>query len=193
MALTAEQVLDHVVRAEPLTVGAFRPFGDVISVEAGERFQRHTYKGPLAVYKSVAIDSDHPVELLVMEGQIREFRVKFLERHLEITQSLIPLAGHPFLVAVAAPDCELEHGLPVLDAIRAFMVPGHAGVHLHRGTWHEPPFPLVDGALSLIASHASLTAGLQAGLDEDGEIHVGDVDKRSLDRRLGRTVRITLP
>jgi ureidoglycolate lyase len=187
--------LRHVVTAEPVTPEAFAPFGQVISTEAADKWGHHTTKGPSSVYQSVTIDSDHPVELLIMESDFRPFKVRWLERHVEMEQSIIALGGQPFLAVVAPPDVELEDtGLPPLDTIKVFFVPGDAGVHLARGTWHEPPLPLSAGGKTLITSHASLSEGLRQGPDPaTQEIHFGDVDKRNLMRRLGHEIRIELP
>ena len=53
--------------------------------------------------------------------------------------------------------------------MHAFVVPGDAAVNLRRGTWHEVPFPLVDGGITLVTSHAGVTDGW-AELDETREI-----------------------
>lgn len=48
-----------------------------------------------------------------------------------------------------------------LAEMRAFHVPGDAAIQIHRGTWHENPFPLRDGQWFLVTSHAALTLGHQ--------------------------------
>ena len=73
------------------------------------------------------------------------------------------------------------------------MVPGDRGVTIHRGTRHEPPFPLSDNQLRLTTSHADLTAGLEGGLNDKGEIAQLDVDKRDITERGGYLLRIELP
>lgn len=181
------------VKAEPLTREAFAPFGEVLGLEGLERLPIDIYGDRIDVYRPGVFESDQPVEFLLTRNRLREFRVHFLERHVELTQTFIPLAGHPFILAVAPPDCREEDGVPALDAVRAFFVPGHTAVNLRRGTWHEPPFPLVDGGLTLYTSHRALTQGLQSELDERGGIHRLDVEKRNITERSGIVLRIELP
>ena len=73
-------------------------------------------------------------------SRARPLRVSWMERHFLHTQTFFPL-GAPF-VAVLAPPGEGE--LPDLDAARAFVFDGSAGLMLHLGTWHEFPFALHD-------------------------------------------------
>jgi ureidoglycolate lyase len=181
------------IRAETLTREAFAPFGDVLSDEGLERLPIDFYGERFDFFRAGDFESDQPVEWLISRGRIREFRILFLERHLELTQTFIPLAGHPFVLAVAAPDALEEDGIPALHAIHAFLVPGDRAVNLHRRTWHEPPFPLVDGALCLYTSHKSLTRGLTGGLDARGEVDLLDVEKRNITERAGFVLRIELP
>ncbi len=181
------------VRAELLTREAFAPFGEVLGLEGLERLPIDIYGDRIDVYRPGVFESDQPVEFLLTRNRLREFRVHFLERHVELTQTFVPLAGHPFILAVAPPDCREEDGIPALDEVHAFFVPGDVAVNLHRGTWHEPPFPLVDGALTLYTSHRALTQGLQSELDERGGIHKLDVEKRNITERRGVVLRIELP
>lgn len=180
------------VTAEPLTSGAFAPFGDVLG-PAGDRRPISVYGESIDLYRAGVIDADVPVEFLMSRSGVREFRVRFLERHVLLAQSFFALAGGGFIAVVAAPDAPLCDGVPAAEAIRAFLVDPGVGITLHRGTWHEPPFPLAGGQIRLTTSHAELSTGLESGLDERGEIAQGDVDKRDVTQRTGRTVRIALP
>jgi len=86
----------------------------------------------------------------------------FLERHQQITQAFIPMNGDGFVTIVAPPDCGFEtNGLPRFDQTKAFFVPGNMAIQIHRGTWHENPFPIKDGQWFLVTSHAALTRGHQ--------------------------------
>ncbi len=178
------------VVAEQLTPAAFEPFGSLITGDSsGRRLERNTY-ATNRVFHGLDVDSDEPAELLLTEVKPRPLEVKLLERHLAISQTFIPLNGQDFLIVVARPEAELANGVPTLEELRAFSVPGDAVVQINRGTWHEPPFVTSGSLRLLITSHAKLTAGLAAAPDEDGEIHVGDVDKRSLWKRAGLRIQI---
>jgi ureidoglycolate lyase len=181
------------IKAQPLSREAFEPFGLVVAAE-GERKPIDIYGKVINVFSGGLIDSDVPVEFLISRSSVREFRVRFLERHLKLAQSFFPLLGGDFISVVARPDAELdESGIPRLEGIKAFMVPGDRGITLHRGTWHEPPFPLADNQLRLTTSHSDLTAGLESNLNDRGEIDKLDVDKRDITQRSGYVLRIDLP
>jgi ureidoglycolate lyase len=179
--------------ASRITPEDFAPFGRVISVEASTRLRRSLYGDKIESYNAGPFESDRPVEFIIVRLNIREFLVRFLERHSQLTQAFIPLDGHPFLVAVARPGAAEHRGVPVPEEIRAFFVPAHTGVVLHRDTWHEPPFPLTDGALSLVTNHRAITEGLSSELDERGELQKPDVDKRSVIERTGLAIQVKLP
>ena len=134
------------ITAEPLTSDSFATCGDVLAA-SGEPLP-HVYGDTMDVYQPGTHECDVETEFIVMRYRLREPRVLFLERHQQITQTFIPLNGNPFVLTVAPPDAPLENGLPVLDSLRAFVVPGDVGAKAHRGTWHEVPLPLVDNSLN---------------------------------------------
>lgn len=194
MAARAPEAIEvRSITAELLTPEAFAPFGYVLSPEGREREPIDLYGGTKDVYRVAAIETDRPMEWLVTRSMMRDFRVLYLERHLELTQAFIPLGGAPVIVVVARADAREEDGMPALDELHAFIVPGNAGAQIHRGVWHEPPFPLVDGSLQITTSHQSLTKGLGADLDTRGEIKEADVEKRNMLERAGYVVEIRLP
>jgi ureidoglycolate lyase len=149
------------LKIEPFTVEAFAPFGNVLSTAGRERLPINTYGDKLNLFRQ-SFDSDQPIEWFIVEGLIREPKALFLERHLQITQAFIPLNSDGFVMIVAAPDCaEEDNGLPLISKTQAFHIPGDVAVQLHRGTWHENPFPTRDGQVFLVTSHAALTRGHQ--------------------------------
>ena len=186
----------HELLARPVCRESFAPFGELLSVEGLEPLQRGSnfYAARSSLYRPGALVSTRPVEFLIYESDPRPLRVEFLERHVELTQSFLPLGGVPYVVVVARPDAaEDEHGFPLLSEISAFVVPGSAGVNLGLGTWHEPPFPLVPGSAFVVTSHADLTQGLRSTVDERGEVAKLDVEKRSVTGRTGFELRVRLP
>jgi ureidoglycolate lyase len=125
--------------AQPLTAGAFAPFGDVVSAGVGAasganqgtavRYDDAAAIGAtapgtrptLAVYRSVSRTLPVPVVLL--------------ERHAVTTQLFVPMVVGRYLVVVAPTD---DRGEPDLAGLRAFVgVPGQA-VNYRAGTWHHP-------------------------------------------------------
>jgi ureidoglycolate hydrolase len=67
-------------------------------------------------------------------------RCDLLNRHDTHTQTLMPMSG-PAIVVVAPPAADFSQPAH-FDAVRAFALPVHTCVHLHRGTWHWGPYPV---------------------------------------------------
>jgi ureidoglycolate lyase len=163
--ITRRMILD----VETLTPEAFAPFGVVLNPAGRERLPVNTYGDKLNLYRE-GFETDQPIEWFIVEGKRRPMSALFLERHMQITQTFIPMNGDGFVTIVAPAGCADEpNGLPAYHLTRAFHVPGHMAIQLNRGTWHENPFPLKDGQWFLVTSHAALTRGHQknpqAGLD----------------------------
>lgn len=155
----------HTLRFEPLTPEAFAPFGTVLSPAARERLPINTYGDKLNLYRQ-SFESDQPIEWFIVQGVKRDMQALFLERHMQLTQAFIPMNGDAFVTIVARPDAREENGMIALDEMRAFIVPGDMAIQIHRGTWHENPFPLKDGQWFLVTSHAALTLGHQKNPDQ---------------------------
>ena len=181
------------VRVEPISREAFAPFGHLLAIDGAERLPRRTYGGTIESFHAGPLDADVALEWIVARFNVREFAVQYVERHFQIAQAFVPLGGAPVIMVVARPDARLEEEIPAVDELRAFMVPGGAGVALHRRTWHEPPFPLVDGTRVLLTNHRRLMEELGSELDARGEIRKTDVDKRNVTERAGIVVRLALP
>jgi ureidoglycolate lyase len=172
------------ITAELATVEGFAPFGELLTT-IGEPTP-HVYGDALAPYRAGRLRSDAEVEWIITTYHLREFRVQYLERHHNITQTFIPLGGDPIVAAVARPDATLTLGVPDPSEVRAFIVPGTMAVNLHLGTWHEVPFPTVEGQTTLLTSHSGVTTGW-ASLDASGEIDRPDAaeEKRDVLERTG--------
>ncbi len=76
-------------------------------------------------------------EISVRDGQLM---CELLNRHDTHTQTLMPMSGDA-LVVVAPPDVDFSQP-GHFDTVRAFALPRHTCVHLHRGTWHWGPYPV---------------------------------------------------
>ncbi|HKF78026.1 MAG TPA: ureidoglycolate lyase [Candidatus Dormibacteraeota bacterium] len=180
------------IRIEPVTRASFAPFGTLLSPDGVERLPRHVYEGKIESYRPGSFESDRPVEWVVSRLGVRSYTVVYMERHFLLTQTFIPLGGNPIVMVVARPDARLENDIPAIDEIHAFLVPGDSAVNIHRGTWHEPPYPLVEGSIVLMTSHQVLLAGLASGLDENQELQKPDIDKRNVAERAGLLIRLEL-
>jgi ureidoglycolate lyase len=167
----------HRLPIQPLTADAFAPFGVVLSPEGRERLPINTYGDKLNLFRE-SFSSDQPIEWFIVQGFKRELQVLFLERHRQLTQAFIPLNGDGFFTIVARPDALEENGIIAFGELKAFLVPGHAAIQLHRGTWHENPFPTKDNQCFLVTSHAALTLGHQKDPDQSLQGLPLDLERR---------------
>lgn len=118
--------------AQDLTPGAFAPYGTVIPpMEDGVPF------GPqdAGLYLSGGTPRFYAMRL-----PNRGLVFSKINRHRNVTQVLASSGGLPWLIAVAPPPAvDAPDAEPALEDIRAFRVPGDAGIMLHVGTWHAGP------------------------------------------------------
>ncbi len=161
----------------PLTAEAFAPFGVVLSPEGRERLPINTYGDKLNLYRE-SFSSDQPIEWFIVRGLKRDMQALFLERHRQLTQAFIPMNGDPLITIVARPDAREENGMIALDEMKAFLVPGHAAIQIHRGAWHENPFPTQDDQCFLVTSHAALTLAHQKNPDQSLQHLPLDLERR---------------
>jgi ureidoglycolate lyase len=127
------------IQTEPLTAGAFAPFGDLLDLTGPP--DKMINAGLCGRYHDRAIldfAEDGRAGISLFDAQPRSLPYTFdlLERHPEGSQAFLPMTAHPFLV-IAAPDEGGRPGLP-----RAFLTEPHQGVNFHRGTWHGVLTPL---------------------------------------------------
>lgn len=157
----------HVLTVEPLSVGAFRPFGDVIEASASAR--RFTINSGYAerfhdlARIDVADNGGHAL-LNIFRAKPRSlpFQLELLERHPLGSQAFVPLTRLTYLVVVAPAAPE-----PVLSDVRCFLAAAGQGVNYARGTWHHP----------LIALHASCDFLV---VDRGGSVNDANCDVHSL-------------
>ena len=127
---------------QPLTVGAFAPYGDVIEAvgEPSEIINR----GMCGRFHDLAAlefqGEDARAGISVFNAQARAFpyELDMMERHPLGSQAFLPLSADPFLVIVAA-DQNGQPGDP-----QAFLTRPGQGVNYHRGTWHGVLTPLSE-------------------------------------------------
>ncbi len=147
MSVSGLQVLlaGQPVSVEPLTTGAFKPFGDVIeasdsthhfSINQGfaERFHR------LALL-DVTHDGGQPtISIFRAKARPLPLLLNLLEKHPFGSQAFMPLSGHAYLVVVA-----LGGDNPDMSTLKCFSATAQQGVNYAKGTWHHPLLALQDG------------------------------------------------
>jgi ureidoglycolate lyase len=164
------------LKAEPITPEAFAPFGVVMTEAGRKRLPINTYGDKLDLYRE-DFASDQPIEWFIVNGRPRWNGVLFLERHMQLTQTFIPM-GKPVLTVVARAGAKEENGFPALTELKAFYVPGDTAFQINRGTWHENPMPLGDNTRLLVTSHANLTVAHQQSPDPKLAALAVDLERR---------------
>lgn len=145
--------MTRVVRAEPLTVEGFAPWGDVVS--AGLRAGSSANQGTAVRFDRCATlgcTRGEPTPNLAVfraKPQTLPFTVRLLERHPCSSQAFLPLIVSRYLIVVAP---TLADGLPDLAGLRAFLCGPGQGINYHVGVWHHPMIALdTPGELAMLA------------------------------------------
>ena len=126
------------VQAQPLTDGAFAPYGDIIKPRlSGEQFDRsNPYNAANEqTHVELMVTNGDPV-LRIMHQQHRGMIFSKMARHRRVSQCLGSLQGKHWFMAVAAPT---KNDAPRLEDVAAFRIPGDRIIKLHVGTWHAGP------------------------------------------------------
>ncbi len=186
MTATTNEVL---LEAQLATAESAAPFGRLIGAAAagsgrGTRF----YGDAIEFWDVPGFRSDEDTCLSVARVQPREPRVLWMERHFKHTQAFISLDGQSFVVVVAPPN---QSNAPDPAAVRALQVPAGCGLQLHIGTWHEFPFAIAKPLDLLVILRNETNRNLE--VIEDGEAVGEDLEKRSIERRLGVSFVVEMP
>ena len=179
---------EHHLPLEAATVDGIRPFGALLSSNAGGALTGlDYYRGAVAVSKPVQFQCASAPELSLATLQRRPFHVHYLERHFQHTQSFIPLGGKPWIAVLAPPT---DGDMPDLAAARAFRFEGHQGLCMHVGTWHEFPFPVEDQTDMVVVLSTQTSQDLRTRATNGIEAFGPDLDKKDMTLRAGVTLVI---
>lgn len=126
----------------------------------------------------------------ILPGGGRE-RVRWLERHLHMTQVFIPLGTEPFVMVLAPPNHAQGGQLPAMDEVVAFVFPPGHGLLLHLGTWHDFPIAPRGPFTVLTMNSAEVVTALQR-MEAPGEMDGDDIYKVDVVQRTGRRVLLDL-
>ncbi len=124
------------LRAEPLTGDAFRPFGEVIALETARQClinQGQTIRFHDLCTIDVADQSGRPIMSVFRSSPVTlPHKVTVMERHPLGSQAFFPLDDDPFLVLVGLPEERLR-----AEHLRLFVTNGRQGINLFKNTWHH--------------------------------------------------------
>ncbi len=140
------------INVEPLSPAAFAPFGEVVGPSATEA----VFLGPDFQLWRTSFGVEGDIELMFARYHHKPMRFHRMERHLQVTQSFLPLGGGRSVMVVAAPTGAKDpENVPRPEDVHAFHLDGTQGVLLWKGTWHaldrfpvSPPhtdFALITG------------------------------------------------
>jgi len=124
-----------IIRPEPLTREAFKPFGDVLET-AGIKPEliNQTRTQKFADLANITLANEGRAQISIYRSKAIElpFHILMMERHPFGSQAFFPLHDRPFPVVVVSPD-----SIPGPDTIRVFLSNGRQGVNIHPGVWHH--------------------------------------------------------
>src|ERR1700679_2448056 len=123
------------LKIEPISAEAFAPFGQLLP------------PAPPGVGRQELIDelqndraSARPrLSIATTEPKVLPLTALQMERHVHSSQAFTPLDCAGYLVVVAPHG---DGGMPDVEKIRAFRVPGDTGINYKADTWHHPLSPL---------------------------------------------------
>ncbi len=135
----------RLLQVQPLSVEAFKPFGDVIqatdtakhfSINQGyaERYDR------LALVDANDLGGQAGISIFRAKARPMPIELSVLEKHPLGSQAFMPMSGHAYLVVVAPGGDE-----PLMDQAQCFLASATQGVNYAKGTWHHPLLALHDG------------------------------------------------
>lgn len=159
----------------------FAPYGTLLGDVAGSANASQHYAAVRVCDSSKNFEvDDADGYFVVLVYQPRPFEMKFMERHYKHTQVFAPLEGKP-LVGFFAPANDREE--PDLDKVVALRFSGSAGFVMHKGVWHEQPFPVVADTKAICFLRRETMRELKPTDASTGECHGNDIDKLNIQGR----------
>lgn len=162
----------------------FAPFGTILGEEKtteadGKASGATRYASLRSFDPSPNFSSDEDTCLSLIRYEPRPLECEFMERHYKHTQVFIPLEGKS-LIGFFAPPNDAEE--PDLEKIVALRFDGSAGFVMHKGTWHEQPFPELPGTKAVVILRNETKRELKP-VPGTRECHGEDIDKLDLKAR----------
>ena len=120
----------HRLAIEPMTAGAFAPFGRLVESSGMPGDRR------VMTPARFECDGRTTVHTIWQPHAGRSF--SRLERHFGVTQTFFQLSGSPSVVCVAPPtDLDDPNAVPRPADVRAFLIDPSTGFSFDLGTWHS--------------------------------------------------------
>lgn len=177
MSDTATEPREFVIPVQPATAEALKGYGWIIGPGTdAPASEANFFEDSVALRKPTQFQSDETTILSLATVNRREFKVQWVERHSQHTQTFIPLGGKPFVAVLGRPTPGKE--LPELEDLHAFLFDGQDGFVMDIGTWHEFPFAVVDDTNVIVILREATNQSLQ--VKENNEAVGDDLEKRDI-------------
>ena len=135
---------------QDVSAAEFAPYGDLIHADGTPDMIIN--QGKCGRYHDRAqIDLDGGqlgVSVFKSEARNLPYDLEMMERHPLGNQCFMPMTEYPFL-AIVADD---QDGAPALP--KAFLIPSHMGINIHRNVWHGVLTPLHEPGLFAVIDRA---------------------------------------
>jgi ureidoglycolate lyase len=129
-----------VLDAQPLTVEAFAPYGDVIAARGEASTINQGMGGRCSELAQVDLTADGgraAISVIRCVPESLPIELRLMERHPLGSQAFVPLNGQRYVVVVAPAGAP-----PKREDLRAFLCRGDEGINYHRSVWHHPMLAL---------------------------------------------------
>ena len=123
------------LKIEPIDADAFAPFGQLLPPAPPEVGRQEL----IEELQNDRASARPRLSIATAEPKALPLTAFKMERHVHSSQAFAPLDCASYLVMVAPHG---EGGMPDLEKVRAFRVPGDTGINYKADTWHHPLSPL---------------------------------------------------
>jgi ureidoglycolate lyase len=157
----------RLLKPEPLTRAAFRPFGEVIEMAGAAHFtinQGFTERFDDLCGVDVEGGATN-VSLFLGQPRPDPIAIRLMERHPLGAQAFIPLQDRPWLVLVAEDAADAA-------SFRAFTATGLQGVNYARNVWHHPLLVLDADSRFLVIDRKGPGNNLEEVWFKDTPLHI---------------------
>lgn len=176
------------IKVQTPTIEKLEKYGTVLGYNPNvEPLPIEFYDGAAKVRRVANFQAEGEIEMPITTLQRRPLEVRYMERHPLHTQAFVSLGAKPFIACFAPPN---DKELPDLDQAEAFLFDGSAGFMMHKNTWHEFPFAVLDDTNLMVILTKSATDGLVKDNMIQNEAVGPDIQKRDLQMRLGVTIKL---
>jgi ureidoglycolate lyase len=183
----------HRLRVVDATAERLAGYGILVGTEVPEpRLCIPFYEGTVVEGNSLPFSCEGQAVLRTARVHPRDNEVRWLERHLCMTQLFVGLGDKPFVMVLARPTHDRGAALPGAEDLAAFRLRAGHGVLLHLGAWHDFPMACEGPVTILTVSSAEVIEAL-ASTRSPREMDRADVFKIDVRARLGVRLEVELP